>query len=316
MEIILWIVILLAALYTLNKAADYFTNYAEKFGIMFGLPAFVVGVTIVSFGTSLPELGTGIIAALKGGEATSLVIANIIGSNIANILLILGIASVIGYSIKVRKDLIKLDLPLLCLATAIFVVLLVWDQTFSSLDALIALSAYGVYLWYTFSGHSRTSYTKPKGNGGWKIFFGLTVSAFFIWAGAKYTVESVLALGGLFQIDIALLSLTVVAIGTSLPELFVTLAAMRKKQFEVAIGNIFGSNTVNLLFIGAIPAFITPLVISPDVFIIGIPFLIISTFLYVIVSLDREIRNFEGASFLILYFIFILLLLARATGVA
>ena len=313
MEIILWIVILLVALYTLNKASDYFTDYAEKFGVLFGLPPFIIGVTIVSFGTSLPELGTGIIAALKGGEATSLVLANIIGSTIANILLVLGIASVIGYSIKVRKDLVKLDLPLLSLATAIFVVLLVWDQTFSSLDALITLGAYGVYLWYTFSGHSsKTSYTKPKKSDKWKLFFGLTISALFIWAGAKYTVDSVLMLGALFHINIALLSLTVVAIGTSLPELFVTLAAMRKKQYEVAIGNIFGSNTVNLLFIGAIPAFITPLVIAPEVLLVGIPFLVMATALYVIVSLDREIRNYEGALFLFLYLIYMVTLFKGA----
>lgn len=309
--IISWIFILILALYTLNKASDYFTRYAEEVGIFFRLPSFVIGITIVSLGTSMPELVTGIVAAMKGGEATSLVAANIIGSNITNILLVIGLASVIARSVRVRKDLVKLDLPLLSLATAIFVLLLAWDLTFSFTDALIALGAYGVYLWYTFTGHERISYSKPKEKIGWKAPVGLVVSTFIIWIGAKYTVDAVLALGVIFHIKAALLSLTVVAFGTSLPEVFVTLAAVRKKQFEVAIGNIFGSNIINLLFVGAIPALITPLVITVEVLMIGIPFLIVSTLLYVIVSLDREVQNFEGAMFLFIYLIYLLVVSAR-----
>jgi len=313
LEIIFWTLILAVSLYVLNKSSEYFTDYAERFGILFGLPSFVIGVSIVSIGTSLPELVTGIVAALKGGEATSFVIANVVGSNITNILLIIGIASVVvGYSIKVRKDLVKLDLPLLSLSTALFVVLLVWDQTFSFSDALISMCAYGIYLWYTFSEHSKTSYSKPKKKGRGKLFLGLAVSALFIWLGAKYTIESVLMLGAFFRVNVALLGLTVVALGTSLPELFVTLAAVRKKRFEIAVGNIFGSNIVNLLFVVAIPAFITPLVITTNVLLVGIPFLVLATLLYVIASLDREVQKYEGAMFLLIYLVYISILFTRA----
>lgn len=306
MEIAVLVVSLALSLFVLNKASDYFTNFAEEIGIFFRLPSFIIGITIVSIGTSLPELVTGIVAAIIGGDATELVVANIVGSNITNILFVIGLASVIAVSLHVRKDLMKLDLPLLSLATAIFVLLLVWDGTYSFADAVISLGAYGVYLWYAFSGHDKVSYEKPKEKLNWKVPFGIIVSVIFIYLGAKYTVESVLMLGTIFNINAAILSLTAVAFGTSLPEVFVTLSAVRKKQYEIAIGNIFGSNIANVLFVGAIPALITPLRVSPEVLFVGIPFLIVSTLIYIIVSLDREVRNFEGAMFLFLYFIYIM----------
>ncbi|MCH8986909.1 sodium:calcium antiporter, partial [Patescibacteria group bacterium] len=137
MEIFIWVIIFVISIVVLVKSADYFTDSAEKIGLFFGLSPFIIGVTIVSIGTSLPELAAGIVAAFKGGEATSLVLANIIGSNITNILLILGIGAIVGRFIKVRKDLVKLDLPLLSLATVLFMLFIAWDRVLTSLEALV-----------------------------------------------------------------------------------------------------------------------------------------------------------------------------------
>lgn len=312
MEIFIWVIIFAVSIAALIKSADYFTDSAEKIGLFFGLSPFIIGVTIVSIGTSLPELAAGIVAAFKGGEATSLVLANIIGSNITNILLILGIGAIVGRFIKVRKDLIKLDLPLLSLATTLFVLMIAWDRILTSLEAFLLLIGYSVYLWYVFRGHEGKTTPKSRGKLSWRVLSQLFLSTLFLYISAKYTVESVLSLANLFNIAPSLMSLTVVALGTSLPELSVTIAAVRRKSYEVAIGNIFGSNIVNLLFVGAVPALITPLVIAPQVFFIGLPFLIAVTLLYVIVSLDREVRNYEGAMFLLIYLAYLILLITNA----
>lgn len=307
MELLFWGFIFIVSIAVLVKAADYFTDAAEKIGILMGLSSFIVGITIVSIGTSLPELVTGIIAAVKGGEATTLVMANIIGSNITNILLILGIGAIVARSIKVRKDLVKLDLPLLSLATALFILFIAWDRTFTRFEALLSFIGYGVYLWYVFQGHKEKR-TKKRRKIEKKLLGKLLLSTVVLYFGANYTVEAVLHLGEIFSVSASLIGLSAVALGTSLPELSVTLAAVRKRRYEIAVGNIFGSNIVNLLFVGAIPALITPLVIAPQVLLIGVPFLAIVTLLYVIVSLDREVRNYEGAMFILLYIAYLALL--------
>lgn len=312
MEILFWSVLFVISIGVLIKSADYFTDSAERIGLLLGLSSFIVGVTIVSLGTSLPELVVGIVAAFKGGETTSLVTANIVGSNITNILFVLGIAAVIGKFVKVRKDLVKLDLPLLSLATALFVVFIAWDRTLTSFEAVLAFLGYGVYLWYIFHGHPREKKKREKKKIGWRPLAVLLGSGIVLFIGATYTVESILHLGTLFHISPSVISLSVVALGTSLPELFVTLSAVRKKKYEVAVGNIFGSNIVNLLFVGAVPALITPLVVSAEVALVGLPFLVVATLLYVIVSLDREVRNYEGAMFLLLYIAYLFLLASRA----
>ena len=181
----------------------------------------------------------------------------------------------------------------------------------TSFEALLAFLGYGVYIWYIFRGHPREQ-KKHKRKIGWRPFAVLVGSGIALFIGATYTVESILRLGTLFHISSSVISLSVVAFGTSLPELFVTLSAVRKKKYEVAIGNIFGSNIVNLLFVVAIPALITPLVVSAEVVLVGLPFLVVATLLYVIVSLDREIRNYEGAMFLLLYVVYLFLLASRA----
>ena len=302
MEILFWIFIFIISLVVLIKAADYFTDSAEKIGRTLGLSSFIVGATIVGIGTSLPELATGIVAVLKGGEAIPIVAANVIGSNITNILFIIGIGSVIGGALKVSKDLVKLDLPLLSLSAALFVLLVAWDGTLSFFDAVLSLGAFGVYVLYVLRGRAdKAQNKKQKGSLKRREFVKLLLGGAFLYLGANYAVESILALGGLFSIKPALISLTALALGTSLPELSVTLSAVKRKRYEIAIGNIFGSNIINLLLVVAIPALITPLIIEPQVLLIGIPFLITATLLYVVVSLDKTVHSYEGAMLLLIY---------------
>lgn len=302
MELVLWSCVFAVSIFTLIKASDFFTEYAEKIGVLLKWSPFVVGVLIVGTGTSIPELASGIIAALKGGLATAFVAENVVGSNIANILLIVGLGSVMGGAIFVKRNLMRIDLPILALSTALFLVFVMWDRMMLWYEAVLLLTAFCVYLWYVATHPEETEGPRLKNEKwSWKIPAVLILCCVAIYFGATYTVDSILRISDILGISSAVLVMTVVAVGTSLPELFVTISAVRKKNFEVALGNVFGSNIFNSLFIMGVAGVISPLVISPQTFIVGLPFFAIATLLYVFSTLDREVKNYEGALFLILY---------------
>jgi len=307
--LLLWSILFIFSIYVLIKSSDYFTGAAEKLGVILGLPAFIVGVLIVALGTSVPELATGIISAAKGGQATAFVAANVVGSNIANIFFVVGIAAVIGGAVRVKRNLLSIDLPVLAMSTTLFIVFLMWDGKFVFYEALLSLAAFGIYLWYIFTHPPQEKVEVPKKKSfSWRLAFTLLGSVIALYFGAKYTVDSILQIAEIVGISSSVLVLTVVAFGTSLPELVVSITAVRKKQYELALGNVFGSNIFNSLVIMGIPGLISPLIIERSVLVVGLPFLGIATLLYIISSMDREIKNYEGAFFLLLYVTFILTL--------
>lgn len=146
MLLIFWILIFVGALALLVKGADWLLDSAEKIGLAAGLSPFIIGVTIVGLGTSFPELVSGLFAVADG--ATEIVAANAIGSNLANILLIVGIAAIVGRRLVVTKNLIDLDLPLLAISTVLIIGVL-WDKQIVVGEAVLLLIAYGVYFVYT-----------------------------------------------------------------------------------------------------------------------------------------------------------------------
>ena len=298
-----WIIAFVISLAILIKASDYFTNYAEKLGIAIGIPQFIVGVTIVSVGTSLPELMTSIIATSEG--ISEVVAANVVGSNIANVLLIVGVCAVVSRRLSITRDLINIDIPLLAGATALLLVIL-WDGVVTGVEGIIAIVAYLVYAHYSSKSKEMRG-RKEKVSA--KTLVGLIVSCILVYAGAKFTIESMINLSQILGIGVSIISVTAVAIGTSLPELAVSLSASKKKNYEMALGNIFGSNIFNGTIVIGLPSLISDLVVSPDILMIGIPFLIISTALYVVSGISRKIHNWEGAFYLLIYLLFILKLL-------
>ena len=138
-----WVAIFIISLYVLIRASDYFTGAAEEIGIAFGIPDFVVGVTIVALGTSLPELISSIIAVLR--DSSEIVIGNVVGSNVTNIFLIIGITEVVAKKFKIAYELVHIDLPLL-MGSALFLTITVWDGRFALFEALLCLVALIIYL--------------------------------------------------------------------------------------------------------------------------------------------------------------------------
>ncbi|MFH2028524.1 MAG: calcium/sodium antiporter [Nanoarchaeota archaeon] len=299
-----WFAIFVISLYVLIKSADYFTENAERLGLALGIPSFIVGVTILAVGTSLPELLTSIIAVSKG--TTEFVAGNVIGSNIANILLIIGIAVLFTKkTLNVEWDLVKIDLPLL-LGSAFILLITLWDGKFTFPEAIICLGGYIIYVLYSISARNEENKETKRTKFSISIPIILVLSAIGLFFSAKYTIESVINISELLSFgDTSLIALTAVAVGTSLPELLVSISAARKGNHEMAIGNVLGSNIFNSFVVMGIPGLMGVLTVSDATLMIALPVSIIATFLFIISIQDREISNYEGLMFLLVYALFI-----------
>ena len=310
-----WGILLIVSLYILVKAADHFTDSAEELGLYLGMPAFLVGVTIVAIGTSLPELVSSVIAVMKG--ASEFVAGNVVGSNVANIFLILGITAIVGKKLKVSYDLVHVDLPLLMGSVFIFA-LTIYDGVFTLVEAFICLAGMLIYIIYVIKSQRDQSHEArelkkelKKGLKEEKRVFNkrdiviLIVSAVFIYIGARFTVESVLNLSELFNIGKEIIALSAVALGTSLPELAVSIKAARKGQPEIAVGNILGSNIFNVFAVMGVSGLFGALIIPQNIIGFGLPVMIIATLLYYFITQDKEITLWEGLILIIFYILFI-----------
>lgn len=311
-DLFTWILIFVGSLSVLIKASGYFTDSAEKIGLYFGLSAFIVGVTIVSIGTSLPELGSSIYAVSR--DSSEIVVGNVVGSNITNIFLVLGIAGIVSKKkIKIGYELIHVDLPLL-VGSAFLLAVTIWDGVFTLPDAILCIAGFILYLLYTLSvekEHENVEIKKemegelPKGSLDAKTLIVLIVSACFIYLGAKYAVESVIQLSEILNIGKEIIAVSAVALGTSLPELMVTVTAVRKGKPEIAVGNVLGSNIFNTFVVMGIPALWGTLIIPDSILTFGLPMMLIATLLYFFITQDREITKWEGWLLILFYIFFI-----------
>jgi cation:H+ antiporter len=322
MLIVFWIIVFLLSLVALVKGSDWLIDSAEKIGLSFGISPFIIGVTIISVGTSFPELVSSLAAVYKG--VTDVVAANAIGSNIANILLVVGVSAFVGKKLCVSKNLIDLDLPLLAASTVIFL-FVAWDGKITLGESILMLAVYGIYVGYTVfykekdldnskdndligdsEVHLNTSNNSPPiVKPIIKDVIVLVAGILGLVFGAKYLIDSLIFLSKTFDIATGIIAITAVAIGTSLPELLVSVKAAIKNKPEVALGNIFGSNVFNILVVTGAPGLFGVLEVSGKIFSIGLPMLAFATFLFIISGISRRIHMWEGAFYLSLYFLFI-----------
>lgn len=316
MELILWSLAFTASIAGLIKAADYFTDYAEKLGLLMRISPFIIGVTIVAIGTSLPELSTSISAVLQGHS--EIVIGDVVGSNIANILLVLGITAIVGKHISIDKEIIKVDLPIV-FGSVIVLFLTTLDGKFTYIDSIICLVMLITYLVYNAKSHRRIpeeegkEISKLKRNEDriknkamlTKYIIIIAISGIFVAAASHFTIISVEHLSVLLHLKKEIIAISAVAIGTSLPELTVSVMAAAKGKGEIAIGNVMGSNIFNALGVMGIPALIGTLSIPPEIISFSIPALLFITILYTFTSMDREVTQWEGITLLLIYVAFL-----------
>jgi cation:H+ antiporter len=226
------------------------------------------------------------------------------GSNIANIFLIIGTASLISSPLKILYELINVDLPLF-VGSAFLLGLTVLDSNFSINEAIICILGYVVYVFYTISSgkeeqQSETIDTSQKSFPVKQIVI-VIVSALFVFFGATYTIKSVTKISEILEIGKELIALSAVALGTSLPELIVTISAARKGNPEIAVGNVLGSNIFNSLIVMGIPRLTGKLEIPDDVLGSGLLVLLVGTILFFFVTQDKQVTRWEGLIFFIFY---------------
>jgi cation:H+ antiporter len=309
--LLFWIIVFVVSLVVLVKGADWLIAAAEKIGLAAGLSPFIVGVTIVGAGTSFPELISSLAATFRG--VTEVVAANVIGSNIANILLIIGVSALMSKRLRVTKNLIDLDLPLLAISTVLLLGV-VWDRQITLGESILLLVSYAIYMAYTIihveeTEHAQTEQeqkeakaTRPKINV--KDIVMLVVGIAALSFGAKYLVDALINLSSILDIATGVIAITAVAVGTSLPELLVSTKAALQNKSEVAIGNVLGSNVFNSLVVIGLPGLFKVLEVDAQTFAIGVPTMALATLLFVISGISRQVHKWEGAFYLMVYTLF------------
>ncbi len=278
-QLILWIFLLILGLALLVKGADWFVDGAAGIAGKCHISPLVIGLTVVAFGTSAPELAVSVTAAI--GHSTDIAVGNIVGSNISNILLILGVSSLV-HVLPVQKNSMRLDLPVLLISSALLIGLGVWGEAVSWWDGLILLLVFAAYMAFLISGafKQRKAGTlpppeqkpMPRGKVG-KWFFEMEQKMWFlilltliglgmVAGGGVLLVEGAKYIARYVGVPDRIIGLTVVAIGTSLPELVTSVVAARKGETDIAVGNVIGSNIFNILLIGGISSLFYPLAFS------------------------------------------------------
>ena len=309
MDLIFFIFLFIVSIAVLIGATHYFLRSARQLGLALGLSPFVVGAVIVAFGTSLPEATISLFSTWNG--LVDIPVAQTVGSNIANILLVLGLVALIIRRLVITKSLVDIELSLVAAVTALFV-FVVFDGTVYFYEGVFLLIGFCCYLAYIFMASDNRMYPLSSKEQMEKIFFipkdiGLfVVTAILIAFAAHGTVVATQSIASFFSISEGVVAITAIALGTSLPEVAVSVQAAIRKEVEIIVGNIIGSNTFNILFVVGLPALITDLTVDSTVLQLGLPVLIGATFLFIVSSLSNKIHIWEGLFYLLLYLLFLI----------
>ncbi len=301
----MWILVFAGALALLVFSSNRFIVTAEHIGRGLGIRSFVIGITIVAMGTSLPELGASFFAVAR--HSGEIVVGNVIGSNITNILLIIGISALMIRNYHVDKNILKWDFPLLVLS-ALVLIFFLFDLVFTRWEALAFLGLFAVYIFYMVRNRSNVvlasevneiqKITPKSGIGQWVW---LVVFIAGIYFGSKYTITAVIELARQLSVGTELIALTAVALGTSLPELAVSIAAARRNNVNIITGNIIGSNIFNTLVVMGLPGMFSSLPVPAGILYFSLPVMLLATLAFWAMSADKKVSRANGILLLVFY---------------
>ena len=302
------ILMLVIGFIILIKGADLFVDGASGVAGNFKVSKMLIGLTIVAFGTSAPELAVSVKSLLVGSG--DIVLGNVIGSNILNILLILGVSSLF-HSLNVKNNTVKKELPIILMITMAFSVLLLdnfFDKSmvnsFTRGDGIILLLFFGVFMYYLIKmARSRSDSSEEEKYPTMRKSILITIIGLLgIVLGSHFAVEGATGLAKAMGISERIISLTIIALGTSLPELVTSVTATRKGEYDIAIGNVVGSNIFNIGIVIGLPIAIMGGIGEINFSYIDLITMIISSFLLFIFSFNnRKISKKEGIIFLIIF---------------
>ena len=310
-KMIIQIILLLIGFVLLIKGADYFVDGATSIADVLKVPSLIIGLTIVAFGTSAPEAAVSTAAAISGSNAIA--ISNVVGSNIFNILFIIGICALVG-TMKVDPKLIRKDMPFLVIVSILLTVIvyLTWQiSRISALIFLIFIVAYVTYLVYDAKKSPASKVVeKPKYSLPISLIIAI-ISLAGIIIGAQLVVDSSRYIAISFGMSETLVGLTIVSIGTSLPELVTSLTAIKKGENNIAIGNIVGSNLFNILFILGLSGIIHPIAVGHNMIIDLLVMIIATVVLYVFGLTDHELDKKEGIILIAMFLVYMAFIIIR-----
>ena len=268
MEIVLSSVLLIIGLLMLCFGGNWLVSGGVAIAKKFRISNLVIGMTIVAYGTSTPELAASIAAA---GDHSAIILGNIIGSNIANVGMVIGVAAIL-VPLAVKKSVLKKEIPIM-LGVSILLVLVSIDGEISQYDGVLLLLGLGLFAFYTFrDALKQRETTKDDVNSGKNNIYlksaGLIgIGVIVLYIGAILTVDNAVVIATEFGLSEKIIGLTVIAIGTSLPELITSIIAIRKGHTDIGIGNIIGSNIYNILMIMGVGAALGGVLITADVYV-------------------------------------------------
>ncbi len=301
LQIAIFTGLLIVSLTILIKAADWFINAAERIGLALGISSTVMGITVVAFGTSLPELATSIAAVWAG--TSEIVLGNVVGSNIANLLLVLGVSAFAAGRIRLDKSVLDVDVPLLVGAS-----MLLWfalqDEQFSLFESAVFLLAMGLFLFSSLRSTTRKR-KEDRPSMHYTSFAMLLFGGSLIYGGAESTIYSIKMLAQMAGVSPEVIALTAVAVGTSLPEVVVSVQAARKGKSGMAVGNVIGSNVFNTYTVIGIARLFGPLIVPADTLHFSLPFMIGITLVVAFMAISGRLSRWEGGTLVLLYVFFI-----------
>lgn len=308
--IFIWFLVLFFFLFILLKSADYFIDNAILMGNTLKIPSFVLGATVIAFGTSLPELAVSISAILK--DTPAIISGTVIGSNISNVFFILGVALIIdsGFKVNFKENFTTIIILIFVTALTSF---FLWDNFYSITEGVISVVLLILYIVYIV--FFKKDFEEEEENDAvfsYKTVLYIFLSGIGIWLGAEFVIVAIKKVAELMNIAEDVISLTVVALGTSLPELAVTIVAVKKKQYNIVLGNIIGSNIFNSLCVLGIPVVVGHFtnhqyIINDTIFTnFSIPLMLLAVVLVFVLSLFNKASKVFGFIFIGFYILFIL----------
>ncbi|MCR4869327.1 MAG: calcium/sodium antiporter [Lachnospiraceae bacterium] len=315
--------LLLIGFVLLMKGADFFVEGASSVAKQFKIPALVIGMTIVALGTSLPELSVSVAASLRGSNA--LAISNVLGSNLFNLMVVLG-ASALIIPLSVDEDVIKKDLPFSMLAALL---LLVIGATTGKIGFVAGVIFLVLFLSFIFNMVLRAMKARHEGKETameqqeekeaedikihpiWLSIIFIVGGACAIKFGGDFVVDSAVYIAKFFGVSETLIGLTIVACGTSLPELATSLAAAKKNELDMAVGNAVGSNVFNILAILGVAAVLTPVAMTMENVIDAIVLLVFSAIIWLFAKKQGKLDRKAGGLMVLLYVIYLVYICMR-----
>ncbi len=301
--LLMYVLLLAVGFAMLVKGADWFVEGSSGFAGRLGIPQIVIGLTIVAMGTSAPEAAVSINAALKGNADIS--VGNILGSNILNILIILGLTSVI-VPLAIKRMTLFAEIPYMIFITALFLVMGITGAGISRPEGALLLLLFVIYLTYLFilakkSGTDNVIEGKPI----WKLARMMLAGIIAVVWGSDITVNAATGLARAAGLSERFIGLTIVALGTSLPERFTSVTAAVRGNADIAVGNIVGSNIFNILFIMGVAALAAPLGYGTAFVMDGAIAIMAGALLWLLALKRRRLKAAEGLVMLLVYGVYV-----------